>query len=184
MTRIHQVSDVQRRMLRSVAVLEFSKGVLVVMVGAGLVSLSRRGFDLETIAKHLLGLMHFHRGHLYDVFVRAASRLSDTSLIKVAAFAGFYAALRFIESYGLWRQRVWAEWVALISGASYLPLEILGLIRHANAVKWTVLLLNLAIVLYMAYLRMEDRQHRERAPRTAAERWAGPADADQVRRGP
>jgi uncharacterized membrane protein (DUF2068 family) len=160
MVKTHQLTDVQRRMLRSVALLELTKGLLVLAAGAGLVSLSRHGFDFEGLARHLLGVLHLHRGHLYDVFLRAAEKLGDTGLIKVAVVAGMYSLMRFVESYGLWKQRVWAEWVALISGASYLPLEIYGLCRHADAVKWTVLLLNLVIGLYMAYLLMQGRLDR------------------------
>jgi len=162
MVKTHQLTDVQRRMLRSVAILELTKGLLVLAAGAGLVSLSRRGFDFESVARQLLGVLHLHRGHLYDVFLRAAESLGDTGLTKVAVIAGMYSAMRFVESYGLWKQRVWAEWVALISGASYLPLEIYELCRHADAVKWTVLLLNLGIVLYMAYLLIEGRLDRRR----------------------
>jgi len=167
MSRTHQVSDVQRRILRSVAVLELSKGLLVLLVGAGFVSLSRRGFDFETVARNLLGVLHLHRGHLCEVFLKAAGRLGDTNLVEVAIFAGLYSAMRFVESYGLWRQRVWAEWVALVSGASYLPLEVYGLIRHANGLKWTILLLNVAIVLYMVYLRVQDKPARNRDRRSA-----------------
>jgi uncharacterized membrane protein (DUF2068 family) len=75
--------------------------------------------------------------------------------------------MRFVESYGLWKQRVWAEWLALVSGASYLPLEIYELSRRASAAKWTLFLLNLVIVLYMAFLRVQDRQPHGRARRRA-----------------
>jgi len=85
----------------------------------------------------------------------------------VAVGAGVYSAMRFVESYGLWKQRVWAEWLALVSGASYLPLEIYELSRRASTVKWTVFLLNLVIVLYMAYLRAQDKPARGRAKRRA-----------------
>jgi uncharacterized membrane protein (DUF2068 family) len=164
MPRTHQVGDVDRKMLRSVAILELSKGLLVLLVGLGLLSLSHRGLDFESIAKNLLGVLHLSRGrHLSEVFLKAAARLGDTSLLRVAIFAGVYSAMRFVESYGLWKQRVWAEWLALISGASYLPLEIYELNRRANAVKWTVFLLNLVIVLYMIYLRVQDRQPGQRA---------------------
>jgi uncharacterized membrane protein (DUF2068 family) len=167
MVRTHQVSDVQRRILRSVALLELAKGLLVLLVGVGFVSLSRRGFEFEGIARHLLGLLHLHRGRLYEVFLKAAEQLGDTNLVEVAVFAGLYSAMRFVESYGLWRQRVWAEWVALISGASYLPLEIYGLSHHPTAMKWAVFLLNLAVVLYMVYLRRQDRPARSRDRRSA-----------------
>lgn len=167
MTRTHQVSDVQRGILRSVAILELSKGLLVLFVGVGFVSLSRRGFDFEPVARHLLGVLHLHHGRLCEVFLKAAGRLGDTNLVVVAIFAGLYSAMRFVESYGLWRQRVWAEWVALLSGASYLPLEIYGLTRHADGLKWTVFLLNVAIVLYMLYLRVQDKPARRRDRQSA-----------------
>jgi len=167
MVRTHQVSDMQRRILRSVAVLELAKGLLVLLVGVGFVSLSRHNFDFEGIARHLLGILHLHRGRLYEVFLRAARRLGDTNMVEVAVVAGLYSAMRFIESYGLWKQRVWAEWVALISGASYLPLEVYGLIHRPTAVKWAVLLLNVAVVLYMVYLRAQDKPTRGRSRRPA-----------------
>ena len=43
MPRTHQVGDVNRKMLRSVALLELAKGLLVLLVGLGLLSLSHRG---------------------------------------------------------------------------------------------------------------------------------------------
>ena len=58
-----------------------------------------------------------------------------------------------MEAYGLWKARVWAEWVALISGAVYLPFEIYELFRRITIVRASVLIVNLAIVLYMLYLR-------------------------------
>ena len=163
MPRTHQVGDVHRRMLRSVAILELAKGLLVLLVGLGLLSLSLRGLDFEVMAKSLLGVLHFtHHRHLSEVFLNAAARIGDTNLVMLAVGAGVYSAMRFAESYGLWKQRVWAEWIALISGASYLPLEVYGLSRRASVAKWVLLLLNLVIVLYMAYLRVQDTPARDR----------------------
>jgi len=133
-------------------------GLLVLLVGLGLLSLSHRGLHFAGIAGSILGVLHLNpERHLSKVFLRAATQLADTNLVIVAVVAGVYSAMRFVESYGLWKQRVWAEWLALISGASYLPLEIYELSRRASAAKWTLLLLNLVIVFYMAYLRVQDR---------------------------
>jgi len=57
----------------------------------------------------------------------------------------------------LWRERAWAEWLALISGAIYLPFEIYELIRRPDLVRLGIFLVNLAVVLYMGYLRAQDR---------------------------
>jgi len=144
--------------LRAVALLEFTKGLLVLLIGFGLISLARRGMDLEDVVESLLYVLHVHpHRHLWDVFLRASARLNDTNLIAVAAGAAVYSLMRFVEAYGLWRARVWAQWLALISGAVYLPLEVYELLRKATPAKWALLSVNVAIVLYMVYLRMGAR---------------------------
>jgi uncharacterized membrane protein (DUF2068 family) len=61
-----------------------------------------------------------------------------------------------VEAYGLWKARAWAEWIALISGAIYLPFEVVELIRRLSLFHLSLLIVNLAVVLYMVYLRMQD----------------------------
>ncbi len=46
-----------------------------------------------------------------------------------------YSGARSVEAYGLWFERRWAEWFALISGAIYLPVEIYELRRHVTEIK-------------------------------------------------
>jgi uncharacterized membrane protein (DUF2068 family) len=60
--------------------------------------------------------------------------------------------LRFTEAYGLWKQRTWAEWVALVSGTLLLPFEIRGLMRGITVLRSVVFLGNLGIVFYMLFL--------------------------------
>jgi uncharacterized membrane protein (DUF2068 family) len=147
--------------LRAVATLEFSKGLLVVLVGLGLISLSRSALGIEDIAENLLYVLHVNPDwHLSQIFLNATARLNDMNMVKVAVVAAAYSSLRFIESYGLWRARVWAEWVALLSGVIYLPLEIHHLIRKPGAVAWAVLIINVVIVAYMAYLRLKSHNER------------------------
>ena len=95
-----------------------------------------------------------------DRFLRTVERVSDTNLWNVVAIIALYASLRFLESYGLWRQRIWGEWLAIVSGAIYLPFELRALIRHPTPIHWAVLLINIVIVVYIAYVRWEDIQQR------------------------
>lgn len=146
--------------LRTVAVLEAAKGVLVTCLGLGLVSLSHRHLGLESVAENLLYVLHIDPGwHISKIFLAAAARLGDTNLLMLAAIAAAYSMLRFVEGYGLWTGRVWAQWIALISGIMYLPLEIYELIRKPALAKWIILLINLAIVVYIAWLRSLGRSH-------------------------
>jgi len=83
-----------------------------------------------------------------------ADKLSDAKLSVVILVASIYSGLRFAEAVGLWRARAWAEWIALISGAMYLPFEIYKLAHRASLLHIAILLINLAIVGFMFYLRI------------------------------
>jgi len=67
--------------------------------------------------------------------------------------AFLYSVVRFVEAYGLWYLKAWAEWFAIISGSIYVPIELYELAKHATLVRATVLIANLAIVIYLVYLR-------------------------------
>jgi uncharacterized membrane protein (DUF2068 family) len=71
--------------------------------------------------------------------------------------------VRLVEAFGLWRGREWAQWFALLSGALYLPGEMYSLLRHQRALKWAVLVVNTAIVLYMLILRVRARRALDKA---------------------
>jgi uncharacterized membrane protein (DUF2068 family) len=140
--------------VRSVAIFEASKGVIVLLLGLGLLRLVHK--DLDDVAEQIIRFLHASPGgHLSDLFIAAAHKANDKSLWAVAAGALVYALVRFAEAYGLWYEREWAEWFALLSGAMYLPWEVLSIIRHSIPLKWVVLILNVLIVLYMLMLRLQ-----------------------------
>jgi uncharacterized membrane protein (DUF2068 family) len=62
--------------------------------------------------------------------------------------------VRFIEAYGLWQQRAWAEWLALLSAGIYLPWELYEVVRRATLGAEVILLLNTIIVLYLLSCRL------------------------------
>ncbi len=154
-TPSHLHSQANLRALRSVAALEFAKGLLVVLAGLALFSLSRRALGIEGIAEDLLHLLHLNPDwHFSVLLLRVAAGLQKANHLTLAAAFFIYPALRFVEAYGLWRERAWAEWLALISGSAYLPFEVTSLAHKHTGVRLAVLLVNVAIVLYMACLRL------------------------------
>src|SRR5277367_4683916 len=109
--------------LRTVATFEATKGVLVLALGLGVLSLLHK--DVELAAWQLLEHLHINPDRrLSHAFLNAASRMTDSSLWAIAGAAASYAAVRFTEAWGLWNRRVWAEWFALLSGCLYLPWEL------------------------------------------------------------
>jgi len=148
--------------VRTVATIEFTKGVIVVLAGLGLFSMRHR--DIWGIAESLLELLHANPyRHYVGVFIDLVSRVSDVRLWKIAVAASVYTILRFVEAYGLWYALPWAEWLAAATGAIYIPFEIADLMHRQTWFRLLVLLVNLAIVLYMLYLRLEAREKRRQA---------------------
>jgi uncharacterized membrane protein (DUF2068 family) len=139
--------------LRTVASLEFAKGLIVLLLGFGAVSLVHR--DAWDVAESILRMLRISPGHHYaQVFLNLADNVTNAKLWALAAGATAYSVVRFIEAYGLWNARAWAEWFALISGAVYVPFEAYELIHRPTLVHVVVLVVNVGIVLYMLYLRM------------------------------
>jgi uncharacterized membrane protein (DUF2068 family) len=155
--------------LRAVATIEFIKGLVVLLAGFGVLSLVHR--DAWDVAESFLEWLHISPdAHYAQVFLNLADQVTDGKLWFAATGAIGYSCLRFAEAYGLWFERVWAEWLALVSGALYLPFEIYEIIRRPDAIRVGIFLINLAVVLYMAYLRWEGHtrpQNQTRAYQTA-----------------
>jgi uncharacterized membrane protein (DUF2068 family) len=139
--------------LRTVAVFEAVKGIVVLALGLGLLSLLHK--DVEEAAENALIHLHLNPEHrIGQAMIRAASTMSDSRLWSIAAGAAAYSVVRFVESYGLWNRRVWAEWFALLSGMLYLPIEIYKLSEKTNWLHILIFALNLAIFLYMLEIRV------------------------------
>ena len=154
--------------LRTVAAFEAAKGVLVLAAGCGLLSLAHRG--AQNVAEEIVRRFHLNLARDHPrILMDAAAHLDNSHLRLLAAAALLYSAMRFIEAYGLWRLRSWAEWFAIISGGVYLPLEVYELARHPTAVKACVLLVNAALVAYLISVRWRAGRTRPREAGTAAD---------------
>jgi len=147
----------QLGVLRGIASFEMAKGIVVLLAALGVVLLIQKE-DTWDIADSLLRLLHISPDHhLAQLFLDWADSLTNARLYTVAAVAGGYSLLRFLEAYGLWYARAWAEWIALISGAIYLPFEVYKLAHRVSWFHATVLAINLAIVFYMIYVLTTGR---------------------------
>lgn len=149
----------QVKVLRAVASLELTKGMVVLAAGCSILLFLHK--DTYEIAWNLLQILHISPDHHFaHIFLRWADTLTDRKLWAVSGVAVAYSSLRFVEAYGLWKARAWAEWIALISGMLYLPIEIREIIRRVNLFHVSLLLINLGVVFYMIYLRWADSKCR------------------------
>ncbi len=138
--------------LRTVATFEALKGILVLLLGFTLLAIHSHA---EDYTGRLLFHLHVDPDRrLAHTLMNAATRINDVRLWTIAGATLAYCSVRFTEAWGLWNRRVWAEWFALLSGAMYLPWEILKLIERTDWERVTVLCVNLAIILYMLLIRV------------------------------
>lgn len=143
--------------LRTVAVFEAIKGVLALVAAFLFIMMLRQDVDLENAAENLLYFLHIDPDRrMSQAFLDAAGHIMETKIHTVIVLVLVYVTLRFVESYGLWNQRAWAEWLAIISGCIYLPFELVRLVQAPNAFHWAVLLINIGIVIYIAWVRWSE----------------------------
>ena len=139
--------------VRSVAIFEGTKGLLVLAAGFGLLSLIHR--DVQQVAESVIQHLHLNPAHHYpEIFIRAAGRVQDSRLALLASGAFVYAAFRLVEAYGLWHERPWAEWLAIVSAGLYLPVEIFEVWRHLSVIAALITIGNAALVVFLLHLRL------------------------------
>jgi len=145
--------------VRVVAVVEFIKGALVLFAGAGLLTLLHR--DVRDVAEHQVHHLHLDpASQLPEIFLELAGRVTSSDLWLLALGALAYAVVRIVEAYGLWCDRVWAQWFGAISGLIYVPFELHALARGVTPLKLTTLVINLAVVWILTAVLMRRRPRR------------------------
>ncbi len=145
--------------LRMVGALEALKGLAVLVLCFALLSLLHQ--DLTTVVDRLMEWLRINPdSHIADLFYEMADRTTGRGIWTAFTVGLLYSTCRFVEGYGLWHQRLWAEWFAVISGAIYLPLEIYTLVAHPHWTKLVVLIINIGVVLYILRIMLEHRKSR------------------------
>jgi len=146
--------------IRAIAIYEAFKGTIVLIAGIGILTLIHK--NIQDFAEDVVFGLHLDpESHYPQLFIEAVGRIDATKIKYIFLFAVFYAIVRYVEAYGLWRLRAWAEWFAIISGAVYLPLEIYEIFKKPTVFRFSIFVLNLAIVLYLIYVRREAHIKKE-----------------------
>ena len=146
-----------RRAVRTVAAFEAFKGAVVLVTATGLLTLVHK--DLNDLAERFVRHTHLNPASKYPhIFLDAVARFNEPRLLWLAAGAAAYAALRLLEAWGLYRGRAWAEWLAALSGAWYIPAEFIHLLHRRSAVSLGILVVNVAVVAVMVWALVQRRR--------------------------
>lgn len=86
--------------------------------------------------------------HLDDV---GGWNLATIRLLLLLAVG--YAVLEGIESWGLWHERRWAEYLTVVATAGLLPLELHELSERITVLRVVVLVINLAVLVWLVWAK-------------------------------
>jgi len=155
--------------VRGVALFEAGKGVLAVVASIWLITLRHKDMKdvTETVLQGMRRAIHINPDRpLFQSMIRSAGGITPKGLRIFALLILLYAILRFVEAGGLWLEKEWAEWLALLTGAVYTPIFAYEFIRHPSWFRLLAWERNLVVVGYLAWL-LRDSYHRRRAIREA-----------------
>lgn len=145
--------------LRIIGVTKLLSAALLVAVAVGLFRLI--GTDMGVTLEHFVRRLHLDPEN--KVINKALLGLAGTSIGKLKAIdigAFLYAILYVVEGIGLIMGKHWAEYLTIAATASLIPLEIYELAQKLNPVRASVLLVNVAIVVYLIYRLRKDHKAR------------------------
>ncbi len=137
------------RGLLVIAVFKLLKGLALLAVGIGAHNLINK--DLDEVVDHWVDFFRIDPNNHYIHAILERFTNLDPHRLKALSFGTFfYAAVLLTEGAGLALGKRWAEYFTIIVTSSFIPLEIYELVRHATLMKVTLLLINIAVVAYLA----------------------------------
>ena len=153
----------RRRALHVIAIFEAVKGFAALAAGLGLLGLLHR--DIHQLALALLWRFHLDPAmHYPALLLHYADLLATINLRTLAPVAVGYIVVRLAEGWGLWKEKIWAEWLGALSGALYIPLEIAHLMHSTTLINAGVLLANIVMVAFLGFQLLRRRVEHSSKP--------------------
>jgi uncharacterized membrane protein (DUF2068 family) len=143
--------------LRFIAVERALRGIFVALAAVAVWKFSNSQDSVQRLFEDNLTVFrpvaeHFH----YDLnhspvvdTIRKTFEYKHSTLQIVAAALLAYALIELVEGVGLWMAKRWAEYLAVVATAAFLPLEVYELTEKVNYFKTGTLVLNVLAVLYI-----------------------------------
>jgi uncharacterized membrane protein (DUF2068 family) len=147
------------RGLRVIAAFKLLKALALIAVGVGALRLLHK--DVAAIAEHWINVFQVDpRNHYIDLLLSKLSILDDHRLKELSVGTFIYAGIFLVEGLGLAFRKRWAEYLTLLTTASFLPLEVYELVRRMSVSRSLVLVVNITIVVYLVYELRRYPKHR------------------------
>lgn len=124
-------------------------GVMAVLLAFGIISLINE--DMEEFADKLVIFFNLDMDNYYiEALIDKIGMIENGTIIGISIGMVSYATLNLVEAYGLHRRKRWAEWLTVIATSLLIPFEIYEIIQEQTIIRIGILILNIAIVYYLA----------------------------------
>jgi uncharacterized membrane protein (DUF2068 family) len=88
---------------------------------------------------------------LLSAALHPIGNFSYRTVLLIGVGALLFGALELTEAIGLARRRRWAEYLTVIAGCIGIPFEVNEVLRRQTPIRISILLINVAIVIYLAW---------------------------------
>jgi uncharacterized membrane protein (DUF2068 family) len=129
------------------------KAIVLIGLAVGLLVAGEKGW-LTTWSQYAQDQLNLEagRGIIVQLLLRLLVLIGNFTHVNVLAIGAIaYALLEGTEGVGLAMRRRWAEYLTVIATGILIPYELYEVIHHVTLFKVGALLLNLAVVGYLAY---------------------------------
>lgn len=149
------------RFLKLIAVFKILQGVLLLVLGFSLFFLNSRTVWLEQISDWADAelLLHHSRPVMY-LLNKLQDALAEGQLRVTALVAFFYTAILFIEGFGVYFQKRWAEFLMVFATGALIPLEVRHVWHRPSLPAIIILVVNCFIVWFLYRILRRDAARR------------------------
>ena len=140
-----------------IAVFKLIKGVLLLAVGIGALSLLH-GNLLALMTQGADAVQVSAQNQLLQELLQRFGLLNPKQIVLISVITFSYSAVLLVEGVGLLLEKVWAEYLTAIITASFVPFEMYELIKRFTAARIILLVVNVVVVIYLSG-RLRQRKH-------------------------
>jgi uncharacterized membrane protein (DUF2068 family) len=129
-----------------------------IVKGAALACLSLGVFDLihQDLTKLAMRFVQVARispeNHYVELGLEKLGLVEPSTLIRLGMLSAMYASIQLVEGLGLWFGAAWAEYMVVLSTGAFVPEECVGLYHHPTWLRLALLVVNAAILVYVAWV--------------------------------
>lgn len=135
--------------LKIIIIEKSTLGIIAALLSFGVIIFINK--DMEEFANQIVDYFDLDMDNSYiEAMITGIGMIKNRTMIVFSIGMVSYASLNLAMAYGLHRRKRWAEWLTVIATALLIPFEIYEIIQEQTLIRISILILNCAIVYYLA----------------------------------